>query len=708
MSAGTTKLTHVRALIVDEGRERSSVAAARALASAGWLVGAGAAHPNLASHCRAVDRWHHVAHTNDGEDAFLTTLSEAINAGGFEAVFVTWERAVALVSERREELPCAVGYGPHPGVMTAMDKGALGLIAAACEIPPPRTFTAATLEQESPKGRLVVKPALQTVLSRQAQVFDDPAGALACAIQIESAGSAAVIQEHLEGALVAMSFVAGPQGIVSVSQQVAEKVWPQPVGVTARGLTVRVDPQLRRHVDELIARLEWQGLAQLQFIVPADGMPRLIDFNPRLYGSLALAIRAGANHPDVWGRLMIGAEVTPCEGRAGARFQWFSRDLRASLASEHRVTEMADCLIVGVSATHSLWSFSEPTLAAGFLTAQAARAVRRRLSRVNSQELDANAALYGVPATPAIRRALRARRIPPFPLRAAQRVLMKTGRLSYEENWLKPLQAAREKAIGERARGAPRFLVRVDEFPDYSGFDNQKFGVEASRRFHAVMAEAQVPHLMSVVPQWTHEPLTPGSSGGRSLDSDDRDLLEQMSRDGVTFAQHGCTHRTLKADTRHQSELCGLDARALEDLLKAGQSKLAEVGITPRILVPPFNRFDASQWPVLSRMYDVITGGPESVVYMGFQGGPQWRGEAIYLPCYAPLYGTAAEVIQAVEKLIASEVATWIPVVLHMGWEIDDSYAALGRLAARIAPYAVSWDRFLDEATASRRARTAA
>jgi hypothetical protein len=121
-------------------------------------------------------------------------------------------------------------------------------------------------------------------------------------------------------------------------------------------------------------------------------------------------------------------------------------------------------------------------------------------------------------------------------------------------------------------------------------------------------------------------------------------------------------------------------------------------------LVPPFNRFDAAQWPALAGRYDVIAGGPESVVLTGFHGGPQWRGAAIYPPGYAPLYATAAVVLEAVEVMIEERVVGWIPVVLHMGWEIDDNNAALRRLARRLAPYAASWEDLLASADASRQA----
>jgi hypothetical protein len=315
-----------------------------------------------------------------------------------------------------------------------------------------------------------------------------------------------------------------------------------------------------------------------------------------------------------------------------------------------------------------------------------------------------SAALHHVPATPAVLRAVRERPIPSAPVRSAQRLLMKAGRLTFEDAWLAPLQAARREALGGRADGPPRFLVRVDEFPYYSGYDHPELGYEASERFHAVMAEENVPHLMAVVTQWTHDPLNPHGSGGRALDDRDRDLLERMRADGVTFAQHGCSHRTRHASPRRHSELSGLDDAELGGLLDRGLANLAAVGIRPRILVPPFNRFDAGQWPVLSSRYDIVTGGPESVARIGFHGGPGWRGGAVYLPCYAPLYDRAEAVLPAVEALIDAQIGTWIPVVLHSGWEITDGLVALRRLARRIAPFAASWDEFLADVDASRQA----
>jgi peptidoglycan/xylan/chitin deacetylase (PgdA/CDA1 family) len=299
-------------------------------------------------------------------------------------------------------------------------------------------------------------------------------------------------------------------------------------------------------------------------------------------------------------------------------------------------------------------------------------------------------------------RALRTRRVPPWPWRALQRTAMKRGLLAYETHWLKPLQQARREALGSAAEGPPRFLVRVDEFPYYSGFDDPTFGYDASVRFHAVMAEHGVKYLTSVVPQWTHDPLNPAGTGGRPLDARDEQLLGVMAGDGVSFAQHGHTHRTRFTSSKRRSELVGLGPKALVEMLEAGKRQLAAVGIEPRVLVPPFNRFAARQWPILASRFDVITGGPETVLQIGFHGGPQWRGDAIYLPCYEPLYGSASTVLAAAESLLGQRIGTWIPITLHMGWEVEDGYRSLRQLARLIAPYAASWEEFLRAVDGSR------
>ncbi len=274
---------------------------------------------------------------------------------------------------------------------------------------------------------------------------------------------------------------------------------------------------------------------------------------------------------------------------------------------------------------------------------------------------------------------------------------MKLGWLDWERSWLAPLRKARKDVLGAAAQAPPRFLVRVDEFPYYSSFD-QPQDLEMSRRFHEVMANAGLPHLMSVLPQLTHAPLNVDSSGGRPLGDAEIELLEQMRRDGVVFAQHGTTHRTRFASPRRRSELCGLSSSDADALLERGRQHLLAAGVgETRVFVPPFNRFDAAQYKLLAERFQVICGGPESVALLGFHGGPLWRDGAVYLPCYAPLYADAKTILPAAERLIDLSPGTWIPIVLHTSWERGDDFHALARLAERIAPFTANWEELLVE-----------
>lgn len=314
-----------------------------------------------------------------------------------------------------------------------------------------------------------------------------------------------------------------------------------------------------------------------------------------------------------------------------------------------------------------------------------ARNVRLHLGALDPAELP-----------PAARRLLEARAFPPRPLRVAQRVAMKLGRLDWERGWLEPLVRVRREVLGaSAASGPPRFLVRVDEFPYYTAFDHPE-DIAMSERFHDVMAAAGVPHLMSALPQLTHAPLDPDASGGRPLGDREIALFERMRADGVTFAQHGCTHRTRAASPRRRSELSGLAPAQLAALLDDGADRLRAAGVgDTRVFVPPFNRFDAAQYAILAERFDVVCGGPESVAMLGFHGGPLWRGDAAYLPCYAPLYESAASVLPAAERMIERQPGTWVPIVLHTSWERDDGFAALRRLAELIAPYTARWEDLL-------------
>lgn len=312
----------------------------------------------------------------------------------------------------------------------------------------------------------------------------------------------------------------------------------------------------------------------------------------------------------------------------------------------------------------------------------------------------ADAALDVLPAT--LTSAARRGPTGPRPLRLVQRLAMRKGRLSFEQSVIQRERARRE-ALGTARPRSPRFLVRVDEYPHWLADDEPlRYGTEAFDHFHDIMRSAGVPYLLAVVPEPSQRPLDPRGVGCRQLSDREIAVLRRVQSEGVELAVHGLDHRTRDVHPRRQSELLGRSPGELRERLARADELLEPVGERPRVLVPPWNRFDASQWPTLAERYDIVCGGPESVMQVGFHGSPTWWGDAVYLPSYAPFYGHARAIEPAARRAIDRRGGGWIPIVLHWGWEAEDGWHDLEALARTLSGHAAPWSVFLAEVDASR------
>ncbi|MBW2039936.1 MAG: ATP-grasp domain-containing protein [Deltaproteobacteria bacterium] len=74
----------------------------------------------------------------------------------------------------------------------------------------------------------------------------------------------------------------------------------------------------------LLRSLGWYGVAMVEFKVdPRDNTPKLMELNPRFWGSLALAIQAGVDFPCLLYKMAMGEEFDPVlEYELGKRCRW--------------------------------------------------------------------------------------------------------------------------------------------------------------------------------------------------------------------------------------------------------------------------------------------------------------------------------------------------------------------------------------------------
>lgn len=343
------------------------LAAARALRAAGFRVAVAATDSGgYCSRSSAVD-------TN------VTVPSPTLDAAGFVDVLAGTTRnldAVALLPGTETALQVLAAardsFAPELGLGTcevdvvrrATDKTLLPALASAAgtTVPltreVPRRDVAAALQE-------VGAPAVVKPLDRAAL----PAAA-GFARRIDSAADAAnlslpegkwLVQPYLEGVLYAVGGVAWGGDIVCTVHQVAHRISPPDCGGTAYGETVPPDVRLDETARRLVAEIGWSGIFQVQFIRTAAA-DYLIDFNPRIYGTLALPVAAGLNLPAIWVERLLGGAAAFDGYAAGVRFRSEEKEGLAALAALRRRDwrTVASVLTPRRRTTHAAFAAADP------------------------------------------------------------------------------------------------------------------------------------------------------------------------------------------------------------------------------------------------------------------------------------------------------------------------------------------------------------
>lgn len=366
--------------MVDQSRDRATLVAVRSLAAAGFTVGTGAYEPSFASTSRHAQRHHTVRECEDDEDRFVADIAAAVQEGGYDVVFCSYDVGLLTLSRRRAEIEPAVWpYAPYEVVRRAFDKLEMAQMARAAGLAAPRTEPATLQTLEAWRGPVVVKARTHVPKRFDTALFDSPEQARELVEQIGEGGGEPLLQEPMSGRMGAVVVVADRDGeVVAEIHQDAVRTWPPDAGDTVRGRIVASEPELSRGVRELVRELGWFGLAQVEFIRGADGTPHVTDFNGRFYGSLALATGAGANLPALWAEQALGrGGALTHPPRHGAGFQWLNRDLAAAYARGPRA--LAGAVALAPLASHSMWDPRDPGPAMRYLLPEGLRRLRARL-----------------------------------------------------------------------------------------------------------------------------------------------------------------------------------------------------------------------------------------------------------------------------------------------------------------------------------------
>lgn len=100
------------------------------------------------------------------------------------------------------------------------------------------------------------------------------------------------------------------------------------------------EPELADMAIKLMKSIAWYGVAMVEFKVdPRDNIPKLMEINPRFWGSLALAIYSGVDFPYFLVKIALGEKISPINDyKRGLKCRWLEGDIINFIKDKNKFT----------------------------------------------------------------------------------------------------------------------------------------------------------------------------------------------------------------------------------------------------------------------------------------------------------------------------------------------------------------------------------
>src|SRR5581483_4857022 len=178
----------------------------------------------------------------------------------------------------------------------------------------------------------VLKPVQSWVTSRQGEgtrltsvLVRDAEEAARTFGWIQAVGGSVLVQPWLPGIREACTLFYAEGRVWARFGQVSHREWPALGGVSVLCESIELDPRIAAWSERLVEAIGLEGCAMVEFRRDVAGRPVLMEVNPRLGATTALALRSGVDFPHLLYSWAVGEPLTSVTAyRVGRRLRWLT------------------------------------------------------------------------------------------------------------------------------------------------------------------------------------------------------------------------------------------------------------------------------------------------------------------------------------------------------------------------------------------------
>ncbi len=245
------------------------------------------------------------------ENEYVQAVEKIVRKVKFDMLFPLSEWSLMPISKNRDKIAPRVKLplASHESILACFDKRSTLKLAEEQDVPVPLTrqvkdTSELKLAAEEMTYPCVVKPRWSMVwqkdraFDRRGGFVNSPSELIATYNSIHQYFPYPLIQEYVPGVNYSIATVYNkgkPRAFCSIKVQ---RAWPRNGGNSCFRESAPLDPRMKKYAEKLLEALNWHGIAEVEFkLDPRDNTPKLMEINPRFWGSLCVAIKAGVDFP---------------------------------------------------------------------------------------------------------------------------------------------------------------------------------------------------------------------------------------------------------------------------------------------------------------------------------------------------------------------------------------------------------------------------